>query len=88
MKLRFAIASARVRHDHVHTDGKLSLRRNGKAPHWHRSTQRRNILMLSEDPNLRIVHATTGQLIRALTLDPTRDYQPTGRSRYEKRRTP
>jgi hypothetical protein len=24
------------------------------------------------------VHAATGELLRELTLDPTRDYQPTG----------
>jgi transposase InsO family protein len=80
----------RVRHDHVDADGKLSLRRNAKMHHIgvgrdHAGTP---VLMLIQDLNIRIVHATTGQLIRALTLDPTRDYQPTGRSRYEKWRTP
>jgi hypothetical protein len=37
-----------------------------------------HILLLVQDLNIRIVNAATGQLLRALTLDPTRDYQPTG----------
>jgi hypothetical protein len=28
---------------------------------------------------VRVVDAATGELLRELTLDPTRDYQPTGR---------
>ena len=34
--------------------------------------------MLIHDLDIRIIHATTGELLRDLTLDPTRDYQPTG----------
>ncbi len=35
---------------------------------------------LSTDPGaLHVLDADTGQLLRELTLDPTRDYQPTGR---------
>jgi len=29
--------------------------------------------------NIRIINAATGELLRELTLDPTRDYQPLGR---------
>lgn len=32
--------------------------------------------MLINDRHIRATHATTGALIRELTLDPTRDYQP------------
>ena len=32
--------------------------------------------MLIQDLNIRIINAATGELIRQLTLDPTRDYQP------------
>ena len=35
--------------------------------------------MLIADLDIRIVHAATGEILRHLTLDPTRDYQPTGR---------
>ncbi len=33
---------------------------------------------LAHDLHIRVVHAATGELLRDLTLDPTRDYQPTG----------
>jgi hypothetical protein len=29
-----------------------------------------------KDHNLHVVHATTGEVLRELTIDPTRDYQP------------
>ena len=35
--------------------------------------------MLVQDLHIRIINAATGELIRELTLDPARDYQPTGR---------
>ena len=35
--------------------------------------------MLVADLDIRIIDAATGELLRHLTLDPTRDYQPTGR---------
>ncbi|SCK09041.1 hypothetical protein [Streptomyces sp. WMMB 322] len=35
--------------------------------------------MLINDLDVRIVNATTGELLRELTIDITRDYQPTGR---------
>ena len=36
------------------------------------------VLMLIQDLNVRIINAATAELIRELTLDPTRDYQPRG----------
>jgi hypothetical protein len=35
--------------------------------------------MLIQDLDVRIINAATGELIRQLTIDPTRNYQPTGR---------
>jgi hypothetical protein len=32
--------------------------------------------MLIADLDIRIVHAATGEILRHLTLDPTRNYQP------------
>jgi hypothetical protein len=32
--------------------------------------------MLIQDLDIHIINATTGELIRELTLDPTKDYQP------------
>jgi len=34
--------------------------------------------MLIQDLHIRIVHALTGELLRELTLDPNKGYQPTG----------
>jgi hypothetical protein len=34
--------------------------------------------MLIQDRNIRILDAATGELIRQLTIDTTRDYQPRG----------
>jgi len=35
-----------------------------------------HVLLLVEDLDIRVIHAATGQILRELTLDPTRDYQP------------
>jgi hypothetical protein len=35
--------------------------------------------MLVHDLHIRVINAATGELLRELTLDPGRDYQPTGR---------
>jgi hypothetical protein len=37
------------------------------------------VLLLVQDLEVRVVHANTGELLRELTIDLTRDYQPTGR---------
>ena len=36
------------------------------------------ILMLIQDLHIRVINAKTGELLRELILDPTRDYQATG----------
>ncbi|MFC5136727.1 hypothetical protein ACFPK1_00650 [Actinomycetospora rhizophila] len=42
-----------------------------------RAHARTHVLLLVHDRDIRVVNATTGELIRELVLDPTRDYQPT-----------
>jgi hypothetical protein len=37
------------------------------------------VILLVQDLEVRVVHAATGELLRELTIDPLRDYQPTGR---------
>lgn len=37
-----------------------------------------HVILLARDLQIRIVAAVTGELLRELTLDPERDYQPTG----------
>jgi transposase InsO family protein len=68
----------RVRTDRVDQFGKLTMRHAGRLHHigigrTHAGTR---VLVLIQDLNIRIIHAATGELIRQLTLDPTRDYQP------------
>ena len=46
------------------------------------------VLILTQDLHIRIISKATGELLRELTLDPSRDYQPTGRPPGPTRRTP
>ena len=43
------------------------------------------VVVLAQDLDIRIINATTGELLRQLTLDPTRDYQPRGLTAGPKR---
>jgi transposase InsO family protein len=71
---------ARVRRDVVDSDGKLTLRHNGRLHHIGvgRTHARTPILMLINGLDIRIIHATTGELIRQLILNPAVDYQARG----------
>jgi hypothetical protein len=44
--------------------------------------------MLVDDLQVGIVNAATGELLRELTIDPSRDYQPTGRPPGRQRKQP
>ncbi|WP_315097620.1 integrase core domain-containing protein [uncultured Cellulomonas sp.] len=68
----------RVRHDRIDDNGKLTLRIHGRLHHIGigRTHARTPVIMLIADLDVRIVHAITGELLRDLTIDPTRDYQP------------
>lgn len=78
---RAADSHDRVRADRVDADGKLTLRHNGKLHHIGigRTHARTRVLMLVQDLDIRVINAATGELLRQLTLDPGRNYQPTGR---------
>ena len=69
----------RVRHDRVDIGGTVTMRVNGRLHHIGvgRTHARTHIILLVDDLHVRVVHAATGELLRELTLDPTRDYQPT-----------
>ena len=43
-----------------------------------RTHARTHVLLLVHDLDIRVVNAVTGELLRELVLDPSRDYQPTG----------
>jgi hypothetical protein len=65
------------------------MRRNGKQqatmPNQRRAKPKGTcVILLVQDLNVRVVNATTGELLRELTIDTTRDYQP----RNTKIRTP
>jgi transposase InsO family protein len=69
----------RIRHDHVDSSGKVTLRHDGRLHHigLGRTHAQTPITLLVADLDIRVIHATTGELLRHLTLDPTRNYQPT-----------
>lgn len=71
----------RIRTDRVDRTGCVTLRSAGRLHHigigrTHAGT---HVLLLVQDLHVRVIDAATGELLRELTLDPTRDYQPTGR---------
>jgi transposase InsO family protein len=71
----------RVRTDTIDKAGSVTLRHNGKLHHIGvgRIHQGTRVLVIVEGLDIRVLDATTGETLRALTLDPTRDYQPTGK---------
>jgi transposase InsO family protein len=80
----------RTRADIIGKTGTVTLRHGGKLYHigvgrTHAGT---HIILLAQDLSIRIINAATGELLRGLTLDPTRNYQPTGRPPGPTKRTP
>jgi transposase InsO family protein len=70
----------RVRHDHIDAAGVITLRYNSRLHHIGLSKHLRGtpVTVLIDDLDIRVLDRNTGTLIRKLTLDPTRDYQPRG----------
>jgi transposase InsO family protein len=73
----------RVRTDRIDATGKVTLRHAGRLYHIGvgRTHARTHILLLAQDLHVRIINASTGELLRDLTLNPARNYQPTGKPR-------
>jgi transposase InsO family protein len=71
----------RVRHDKIDTNGTLTLRHNSRLHHigLGRRYAGTPVLVLVHDLHIRVL-STSGRLLRDLTLDPTRDYQPQART--------
>lgn len=69
---------SRVRYDKVDTTGVVTFRHAGKLHHIGigRPYKNTKIIMLIDGLNIRVVDQKTGELIRELTLDTTKDYQP------------
>jgi transposase InsO family protein len=80
----------RVRRDVVDYGGTVTLRVAGKLRHigLGRTHARTHVILLIQDLDVRVVDAATGELLRALTIDLSRDYQPTGRPLGPPRRLP
>ncbi len=71
----------RVRYDKVDKAGKITWRYHGAMysigiGRTHTGTR---VIVLSQDLDIRIIDAATGELLRELVLDTTKRYQPTGR---------
>jgi transposase InsO family protein len=71
----------RVRTDKIDKTGCVTLRVAGKLRHIgvgrpHAGT---HVTLLIHDLHVRVINAATGELLRELQVDPTRDYQPRGR---------
>jgi transposase InsO family protein len=71
----------RVRRDKIDTSGVITLRYDSQLRHigLGREHAHKRVLALVADLYVRVVDAQTGELLRELTLDPRRDYQPLGR---------
>ena len=71
----------RVRHDRISKAGTVTLRIAGQLRHIGvgRTYAGTYVLLLVQDLDVRVIDAATGELLRELTIDPRRDYQPTGR---------
>ncbi len=80
----------RVRSDKISKTGNVTLRTGGRLHHIGvgRTYAGTCVLLLAQDLHIRIIDAATGELLRELTLDPARDYQPTGQPPGPKRKHP
>jgi transposase InsO family protein len=68
----------RVRHDRVDKSGTVTQRIHGQLRHigvgrTHKGT---HVILLIQDLEVRVVNAVTGELLRELTIDTNKDYQP------------
>jgi hypothetical protein len=77
---RAADSRDRIRAGIIGATGTVTLRTGGKLYHIGvgRAHARTHIIMLIQDLDIRIINAATGELLRELTLDTSRSYQPTG----------
>jgi transposase InsO family protein len=68
----------RVRHDRVDKSGSVTLRVAGQLRHIGvgRTHARTHVILLVQDLHVRVVNAITGELLRELTINPSKDYQP------------
>ncbi len=87
---RDAVPHDRVRYDRIDNSGCVTLRVDGRLHHLGvgRTHARTHVVLLVQDLHVRVVNAATGELLRELVLDPTKDYQPTGAPKGPTRKQP
>ena len=75
---RDADSHDRVRHDRVDKSGTVILRVQGQLRQIGvgRTHKKTHVILLVQALDVRIVNAITGELLRELTIDTNRDYQP------------
>jgi transposase InsO family protein len=80
---------SRIRHDRIDDSGVVTLRVAGRLHHIGvgRTHARTHVILLVHDLHIRVINAATGELLRELILDPSRDYQPTGAPKGPTRKT-
>ncbi|GAA1799414.1 IS481 family transposase [Nocardioides hankookensis] len=68
----------RIRHDIVDKAGTVTLRVHGQLRHIGigRTHARTHVILLVHDLDVRVINAITGELLRELTIDLSKDYQP------------
>lgn len=68
----------RIRRDRIDKTGAVSLRRAGRMHHIGigRAHKHTAVILLIDDLDTRVIATDTGELLRRLTLDPNRGYQP------------
>ena len=68
----------RIRHDRIDKTGAVSLRRAGRMHHIGigRAHKHTRVILLIDNLDIRVIATDTGQLLRALTLNPNVGYQP------------
>ena len=68
----------RIRHDRIDDSGVITIRYTSRLHHIGigRRYARTHVLALIADLDIRVIARDTGELLRALTLNPAQDYQP------------
>jgi transposase InsO family protein len=82
---RRADSHDRIRRDIVSKTGNLTLRVAGQLRHIGvgRTHARTHVLVLVHDLHVRIINAATGELLRELTINTDRDYQPLNPTQHD-----
>ena len=78
LRAELSVEGLDIRHDRVDKTGSVTLRHNSRLHHIGigRAHKHTAVTLLVADLDIRVIATQTGELLRHLTLNPTRDYQP------------